>query len=151
RFCEDHTEVVSRVDIDVVVIATPNDTHARVLLDFLATDKHILVEKPLCTTLEDCHQIVELARQRSSLLTVGMTYRFFPALRQVLVEINRGSIGEVFLASALEHRRPFRRKVDNWNRFNVRTGGTLVEKCCHAFDYLNCLVADKPTRVFAVG
>jgi predicted dehydrogenase len=41
--------------------------------------------------------------------------------------------------------------VDNWNRFNANTGGTLVEKCCHFFDLMNLLVSARPVRVFASG
>lgn len=51
-----------------------------------------------------------------------------------------------------EHRFPFLRKVRNWNRFNVNSGGTLVEKCCHFFDLFNRILApDRPSTVYASG
>ena len=50
-----------------------------------------------------------------------------------------------------EHRFPFLRKVDNWNRFNRNTGGTLVEKCCHFFDLMNLVIQAEPIRVMASG
>ena len=46
---------------------------------------------------------------------------------------------------------PFLEKVDDWNRFNVNTGGTLVEKCCHFFDLMNLLVPSKPSKIYASG
>jgi len=50
-----------------------------------------------------------------------------------------------------EHRFPFLVKVNNWNRFNTNTGGTLVEKCCHFFDLMNLIIAANPVRVIASG
>ncbi|KAH7285543.1 hypothetical protein KP509_33G032900 [Ceratopteris richardii] len=50
-----------------------------------------------------------------------------------------------------EHRFPFLVKVHNWNRFNVNTGGTLVEKCCHFFDLMNLITGAVPLRVMASG
>ncbi|GBL21726.1 hypothetical protein EMGBS4_17860 [Acidimicrobiaceae bacterium] len=46
---------------------------------------------------------------------------------------------------------PFLEKVDNWNRFSVNTGGTLVEKCCHFFDVMGLIAQSKAQRVFASG
>jgi predicted dehydrogenase len=53
------------------------------------------------------------------------------------------------MLSIREHRFPFLRKVGDWNRFSVRTGGTLVEKCCHFFDLMRLIVGSDPVRVFA--
>lgn len=41
--------------------------------------------------------------------------------------------------------------MDNWNRFNRNSGGTLVEKCCHFFDLMNLILRAKPLRVLASG
>ena len=48
-----------------------------------------------------------------------------------------------------EHRFPFLHKVDNWNRFNIKTGGTFVEKCCHFFDLMRLILQSNPTRIYA--
>lgn len=42
-------------------------------------------------------------------------------------------------------------QVDNWNRFNKNTGGTLVEKCCHFFDLMNLITGATPVRILASG
>ena len=60
-------------------------------------------------------------------------------------------IGDIRMLSIREHRFPFLEKVDNWNRFNENTGGTLVEKCCHFFDLMNLIVPSKPIKVYASG
>ena len=50
-----------------------------------------------------------------------------------------------------EHRFPFLKKVNDWNRFNRNTGGTLVEKCCHFFDLMTQVIPSDPVLVFASG
>ena len=48
-----------------------------------------------------------------------------------------------------EHRFPFLKKIGNWNRFNEKTGGTFVEKCCHFFDLMRLIIKSEPVRVMA--
>ena len=50
-----------------------------------------------------------------------------------------------------EYRPPFLDKVDQWNKFNRNSGGTLVEKCCHYFDLINVVAQSRPRRVYASG
>jgi predicted dehydrogenase len=58
----DHGELLDSGVCDVVVIATPDMTHAQILLDVLAHPRahHVLVEKPLCTTVADCYKVIPL-------------------------------------------------------------------------------------------
>ena len=59
-----HEALIADAVCDAVVVASPNFTHVNVLRDLLATDLHVLVEKPLCTTVDDCYTILELAEGR---------------------------------------------------------------------------------------
>jgi predicted dehydrogenase len=136
---------------DAVVIATPNFTHVDVLLSALRTDLHILTEKPLCTTIEDCRRVIAAATDRVPLTWVGLEYRYMPPVARLRAEVKRGTIGSLKMLSIREHRFPFLPKVDDWNRFNRNTGGTLVEKCCHYFDLMNDIVGTPPLRVIASG
>ena len=126
--------------VDALVIATPNFHHIEVLRDVarLAPATAVLVEKPLCTTLADLAEARHLARERlTGLVWVGMEYRYIPSIARVIREVDGGTIGKLRMLSIREHRFPFLRKVGDWNRFNVNTGGTLVEKCCHFFDLMH--------------
>lgn len=147
----DHRALAESGLVDAVIIASPNFTHKSVLVDLLRTDLHVLVEKPLCTTVEDCIDVVALAEKRDAVTWVGLEYRYMPSIAKMHSLVREGRIGTVRMMSIREHRFPFLQKVDNWNRFNRFTGGTLVEKCCHFFDLMNLVVAAKPTRVFASG
>ena len=136
---------------DALVIATPNMTHAAILGDILGRDLHVLVEKPLCTTVDDCRRVLAAAGGHRGLLWVGLEYRYMAPFARLIEEVDAGTAGRVRMVSLREHRFPFLDKVGAWNRFAANTGGTLVEKCCHFFDLMNRVVAGRPERVFASG
>ncbi len=148
---DDYRDLLAADLCDAVVIATPNVTHVNVLADALATDLHILVEKPLCTTVEDCRRVIQLAHGRSAVTWVGLEYRYMPPVARLIREVRAGAAGAVKMVAIREHRFPFLRKVDDWNRFNRNSGGTLVEKCCHFFDLMNEIARARPLRVMASG
>ena len=148
--CTDDFEDLLHDDgLDALVIATPNFHHIDVLRPALETGKPILCEKPLCTTLDDTREVMQHVGQRDIIFQVGMEYRFKPALADMIARVDRGDIGHVHMLSIREHRFPFLPKVEDWNRFNRNTGGTLVEKCCHFFDLMRRIVGSEPTGVVA--
>ena len=147
----DHRDLLARADLDAVIIASPNYTHVDVLGDVLRSSLHCLVEKPLCTNVQDCLDVVVAADDRSAITWVGLEYRYMAPVKALLDVVQSGSLGALKMFSIREHRFPFLVKVDNWNRFNKNTGGTLVEKCCHFFDLMNLAIGSRPRRVFASG
>lgn len=145
----DYKELLKRPDIDVVVVASPNFTHIDVMRDVFETDKHVLLEKPMCTNLVDGLEVLEKSKKHQGIVWVGLEYRFMAPIQSL---INHScDIGNIKMLSIREHRFPFLEKVDDWNRFNKNTGGTLVEKCCHFFDLMNLLVPSKPIKIYASG
>jgi predicted dehydrogenase len=147
----DHRELLRHASVDAVVIATPNHTHYDGLRAVFETDKHVLVEKPLCTDVEDCKRVVDAAAKHRGVVWVGMEYRYMRPVARLVEEVERGAIGTLRMLAIREHRFPFLKKVGDWNRFNRNTGGTLVEKCCHFFDLMNLIVQQRPVRVYASG
>ncbi|CAN8074035.1 unnamed protein product [Agarophyton chilense] len=140
---------------NVAVIATPNHTHHRVLkeaYDIANPDMHILVEKPLCTTIEHCREVIDAANGRSGRTYVGLEYCYMPPIARIIADSKMGVIGIPKMVAIREHRFPFLKKVRNWNRFSRNTGGTFVEKCCHFFDLFNRILHPAvPLSVFASG
>ena len=147
----DHRALLDSGLVDAVIIATPNDTHAAVLKDALATDLAVFVEKPLATTVEDLKSILSWDEKRSAMTWMGLEYRFMPPVAEAIARAQEGDAGKIHQVSIREHREPFYPKVDNWNRFADRTGGTLVEKCCHYFNLMDIVIGEQPIRVFASG
>lgn len=151
RLFADHRGLLESGLVDAVVIATPNDTHVEVLRDALASDVAVFVEKPLATTIEDLKSILKWSADRAALTWMGLEYRFMPPVAEVISRAKSGAVGRIHLVSIREHREPFYPKVGNWNRFAERTGGTLVEKCCHYFNLMDIVIGEHPVKVFASG
>jgi predicted dehydrogenase len=149
----DHRALLADGAIDAVVIASPNDTHKAILDDIftLRPDLPVLVEKPICTSEADCVALAASAGAHKAPIWVAMEYRYMPPVAELIREVRAGTVGELKMFAIREHRFPFLEKVGDWNRFNERTGGTLVEKCCHFFDLMRLVVADEPVRVYASG
>ncbi|NRA07353.1 MAG: Gfo/Idh/MocA family oxidoreductase [Myxococcales bacterium] len=146
----DHRALLEAGICDALVVASPNMTHADILLDIAPRGLPVLVEKPLCTTVADCRRVLE-ANRSGGMLWVGLEYRFIPAIAALVEKVASGAIGAVRMLAIREHRFPFLPKVGDWNRFNRNTGGTLVEKCCHFFDLMSLITGSRPHRVMASG
>ncbi len=135
KIFSDHLSLLndaSASTIDAVVVATPNFNHIDVLRDIFKLSKaHILVEKPLCTTVEDCLAVSALMsdsadppdpRLGKRIVWVGMEYRFIPSISRLIDESDRSTVGTAHMLSIREHRFPFLAKVGQWNRFNATSG-----------------------------
>ena len=142
-------DLIAREEVDAYLVAAPNDLHAGLLQRLMATEKPILVEKPLATTTADCRDLLSIAKGRRAPIWVAMEYRYMPPVQRLLMALEQGAVGAPRMVSIREHRFPFLPKVDDWNRFNARTGGTLVEKCCHFWDLMRLVVGADPVRVYA--
>ena len=148
---EHHQTLLDSGLCDAVVIATPNFTHIEMMRAALKTDLHILVEKPLVTRIEDGVELIAQAQGRKGIVWVAQEYRYMPPVAEMIRMAHEGAVGKLHQVSIREHREPFYPKVDDWNRFSANTGGTLVEKCCHYFNLMDLILAEKPVRVFASG
>lgn len=147
----DYRELLSAGLCDAFVVVTPNYHHVTVMRDLIDVGKPVLCEKPLCTTVADCEEITRKARAAGTPVWVAMEYRYMAPTARLLDEVRGGTIGRLHMLTIREHRYPFLEKVGDWNRFNEKTGGTLVEKCCHFFDLMRLVVGAEATRVYASG
>lgn len=138
--------------VDGLIISTPNYTHIDVLRQAVKSGKHILLEKPMATTVSDAAEIMRMANEYSAVLQIGLQYRYKAIYVEAIHEaLERQTLGAIKTISILEHRIPFLDKVNQWNKFSQFSGGTLVEKCCHYFDLMNLFAGAKPLRVYATG
>jgi predicted dehydrogenase len=86
--------------VDAVAIATPVATHYRLVKQALTAGKHVLVEKPLTTSVREASEVVALAAQQGLMLMVGHTFLFEPAVEQLRALIQSGELGEIWHVSA---------------------------------------------------
>lgn len=147
-----HWDLLARErSLDAVLIVAPNHLHRAIMLDALETDLPILCEKPLATTRDDAWDLVRRGEERRAPVWVAMEYRYMPPVATLIGSARDGTLGNLHTVAIREHRFPFLHKIGDWNRHNVRTGGTMVEKCCHFFDLMRLILDSEPVRLYASG
>lgn len=135
--------------LDALVIVSPNYLHADQLARIGEINPlPVLCEKPLYTDPADAARIATLAASYPAPFWVAMEYRYMPPVA-ALIEQAAEVTGGIKMLTIREHRFPFLEKIGDWNRFNAKSGGTLVEKCCHFFDLMRLVLNDEPVRVMA--
>ncbi|HRI80869.1 MAG TPA: Gfo/Idh/MocA family oxidoreductase [Opitutaceae bacterium] len=87
--------LMARRDIDAVVVTTPHHLHARETILALESGKHVLIEKPMATSVEDCDRIIAAAARRGSTIGVAYNLRFRNNLPRARELIAAGAIGRV--------------------------------------------------------
>lgn len=139
-------------EVDGLIISTPNFSHISVIREAVKSKKHILLEKPMATTIPDAHEIYSIAKNYPPVFQIGLQYRYKAMYADAIQEaLNHRKLGDIKMIHILEHRYPFLDKVKQWNKFNQYSGGTLVEKCCHYFDLMNLFAQSRPTKIYATG
>ncbi len=77
-FIESHSDLLTRPDVDALIICTPNFHHVQILRELFAAgcEKPVLCEKPLCTTTGDCLEVRRMVQEAGTMFWVGMEYRY---------------------------------------------------------------------------
>jgi predicted dehydrogenase len=91
-----HRDLVTREDVDAVLIANPNAFHAEVVLDAMAAGKHVLVEKPMCVTRREASQIIAAQKKNNVVVQVGYMRRYAPAFLEACEVVRK--MGEIRFA-----------------------------------------------------
>lgn len=98
--CKDYGELLLREDIDIVSICLPEDSHVIASKEAAKAGKHVLVEKPLAMTLDECDQIIEAFADRKTKLMVGHLLRFDTKYSQAHRYVEEGKIGDIVFIRA---------------------------------------------------
>lgn len=128
-------ELLAMPEIRLVVIATPNDTHAPLARACLEAGRDVVVDKPFTTTFAEAAELVELARKLGRLLTVYQNRRYdgdFQAIRKIVAE---GTLGRVVrFESNYDRYRPAL-KAASWRERRVAGAGILFDLAPHLIDH----------------
>jgi predicted dehydrogenase len=92
---DDANQLFNDPTIDAVVIATPAATHFELAMKALESGKHVLVEKPMATTVEEVDKIWNLAKGKNLVAMVGHTFLYNSAVRYVKTLIDSGELGDI--------------------------------------------------------
>lgn len=93
-------EDVFRSNVDGVIIATPVKTHYRLAKAALLHGKHVLVEKPLTTSVDEAEELVALAYEQQRILMVGHTFEYSPAVNELRKLVQSGDLGKIYSIEA---------------------------------------------------
>jgi predicted dehydrogenase len=99
-FYNDHNKLLEREDIDAVVVATPEDLHRDIVVDSARSGKHILLEKPIATTIEDADAIISAAEENKVKLMMGHILRFDNRYAQIKAAVDENTIGKPLVCYA---------------------------------------------------
>ncbi len=155
----DYTKLLEQPDVDAVAIVTPNQLHKEMTIRALEARKHILCEKPMGITMEDCDEVVAAAKKSRYLLQYGMQLRHTPTFIKVNELVQGGTIGNIRYAWISDFRRDIRElykdrvveRTKNWRYFQDTSGGMLLEYSIHRLDLMNWWMNSKPVMISAFG
>lgn len=143
---KDYTDMFESVD--AVTICTPNKFHAEISIAALEAGVHVLCEKPMAITTEECEAMVEAAEKNDRLLSIAYHYRYTPEAQLAKKAIVNNEIGDPLVTRVQAMRR---RKVPGWGVFtnkDLQGGGSLIDFGCHLLDLALWLLDDpKPVEV----
>jgi predicted dehydrogenase len=91
----DAEEIFSDPDINAVIIATPVMSHFDLAMQALKADKHVLIEKPMATTIDQVEKIGDLANEKNLIAMAGHTFLYNPAVHYVKKLIDSGELGDI--------------------------------------------------------
>ncbi len=136
RVLADWRELVDAADIDAVDIVAPNHLHAEMAIAALDAGKHVLLEKPMATSLEDAAGICEAVRRSGRQLSVGHELRLSAQWAPVKRLIDEGAIGTPRYVNLSLFRFPYRPGGGGWRRDPARVGSWILEEPIHFYDLI---------------
>ena len=108
-FCKEHAytdyrDLVNDPNVDIAIVTTDDYSHRQITCDFLRAGKHVLLEKPMALSNEDCLAMLQAEKESGSRLMVGQVVRYNPVFTRAKNLIAEGAIGElVFVESEYAH------------------------------------------------
>ncbi len=143
-----HNEMLKNTDIDAVAVVTPDFSHRKIVVDCANAKKHILVEKPLATTLEDIDAIVNAVEKNNVRIMTDLHNRWSPPFAVTKESIDNGEIGEPYTAY-------FRLNDIKWVATDLlpwaAKSSILWFLGSHSVDTLRWIFNDEVSRVFSVS
>jgi predicted dehydrogenase len=135
-------------DVDVVDICTPTHLHHEMALAAAAAGCHVVCEKPLGRSIEQCREMIAACEGAGVQLLVAHVVRYFPEYARAQRLVAEGAVGRPAVLRL--HRGSFRpqKPVGNWFLDEAMSGGILLDFMIHDFDYARW-VAGEVSTVFA--
>ncbi|MDA8196361.1 MAG: Gfo/Idh/MocA family oxidoreductase [Actinomycetota bacterium] len=142
-------KMLTESEFELIIIATPPSTHFELAKASLDEGKHVVVEKPMCLTVEEVDELQDIALSKGLSLTVHQNRRYDPDFLMLREIIESGEVGEVFnietTVGTFEH--PCRA----WHSDESISGGAAYDWGSHHIDWILQLYGESPTEIFATS
>jgi len=138
-------------EVEAVAVLVPTRSHLEVASAVLDARKHLLLEKPLALTLEECDRLIDQARQSPRAVLMGFNMRWHHLLRRARDLILEGAIGTVrMIRTSVSCRWEHVGAVAEWRRHRRQGGGALFDLAIHQFDLWRFLTQNEAVEVWAM-
>lgn len=153
---DDYMKVLEDPDIDFVIVATPPSTHAEIVINAIKAGKHVLVEKPIASSLEDADEIIKVSSKSDVKVMLAENERFNIIYTSAYKMLKAGKIGNPFFIRANRRsccvwwKEP-ELTSNNWFWDHEKGGGPIVEQCIHEIHLSRWFFSDEAIRVYSEG
>lgn len=148
---EDYHQMLERKDIQLVSICTPPFTHASCAIDCMQRGKHVLVEKPMASSLDECDQMIQTQRKTGSFLSVISQNRYTEENQKLKKLLASGIAGKIYFGQVESFWFRGHSYYDLWWRgtWEKEGGGSTLNQAVHQIDLLNWMMG-RPKTVTAI-
>jgi predicted dehydrogenase len=140
--------LLARADIDAVLIATPHADHHDQVVAAAEAGKHVLVEKPMATSVAECDSMIAACQRAGVMLEVIQTLRFRGTPSRAKQLIDEGRIGKVHMIRNQSLVREYAVTAGSWAH-ETKHGGAFLDMGVHNFDIMRFWSGSEAKRVFA--
>ena len=142
RGFSDFEKIIHESDCDVVDICLPNFLHHRAVLEAAKAGKHVIIEKPLCLTLEEADEMIAVCKAANRQLMYAEELCFAPKYERVRKLVKEGAIGKIYQMRQCEkHSGPH---SDWFYDLNQSGGGALMDMGCHGLAWFRWMLGGRP-------
>lgn len=145
-FCKSLEELVSREDVDVVVVATPNYLHKEPVIEAAKHGKHVFCEKPIALSFEDCDEMVKTCEENHVTFMAGHIMNFFHGVHYAKQLINDGVVGKVLYCHSARNGWEDVQPSVSWKKIREKSGGHLYHHI-HELDCVQFIMGGMPEEV----
>ncbi len=126
----DYKEILKDKDVDVVMITTKHNSHAKIVIECLESGKHVFVEKPLALNKEELHNIIDTYQKQHKSISVGFNRRFAPFSKQIKKALGSADAPINIIATMNAGHIP----ANVWVHDMEVGGGRIIGEACHFID-----------------
>jgi len=147
---KDYKEMIEKEDLDATIISTPNYLHAPMSLDCLNAGLDVLVEKPMCISMEEANRIVDTVSKTGRKVYVGYNYRWRPEYQKTKEIMEQGVLGKLLYANCTVktwRAKSYYERAGWRTKWATQGGGVLMNQATHHLDSLSWWMGEAQTVI----